>query len=255
MTNQTFRLRLTVVIWFLIAINLNGQGDDTRVLFVGNSYTYFWNLPQNVESMAESTGNTISTYQSTAGGSHWGHHWRGERDLTTIDIIKNGNFDIIILQNHSMSAFNRSDSLQYYGQLMSELADESDSKVYLYETWSRTWDPFMQEVISNAYEDLASKIGAQVVPVGKAWQKARQLRPELSLYDSDGSHPNSTGTYLTACVFYAVLTGKSPVGLPNRLVSKDFKGEKLYLNIQSAGDALFCQKVAESMVENYLDKN
>ena len=34
------------------------------------------------------------------------------------------------------------------------------------------------------------------------------------LYTSDGSHPSIYGSYLAACVLYAVLTGKSPVGLP-----------------------------------------
>ncbi|MFQ5694805.1 MAG: hypothetical protein ACE5HB_02350 [Terriglobia bacterium] len=31
----------------------------------------------------------------------------------------------------------------------------------------------------------------------------------------DGSHPNQVGSYLAACVFWAILTGESPVGLPS----------------------------------------
>lgn len=34
-----------------------------------------------------------------------------------------------------------------------------------------------------------------------------------ALYQEDGSHPSPEGTYLVACVLYAVLTGESPVGL------------------------------------------
>ncbi|MEO0877848.1 MAG: hypothetical protein AAFY48_24865, partial [Bacteroidota bacterium] len=51
-----------------------------------------------------------------------------------------------------------------------------------------------------------------------------------------------------ACVVFGALTGESPVGLPHRIVSTDQDGEKLYLNIQSKEDALFCQKVAQEVL-------
>eukprot|EP00039_Didymoeca_costata_P021526 m.344777 g.344777 ORF g.344777 m.344777 type:complete len:630 (-) comp25107_c0_seq1:178-2067(-) len=35
-----------------------------------------------------------------------------------------------------------------------------------------------------------------------------------NLYSGDGSHSGSEGKYLISCVFYAVMTGNSPVGLP-----------------------------------------
>ena len=60
--------------------------------------------------------------------------------------------------------------------------------------------------------------------------------------------PSSLGTYLTACVFYGILTGQSPIGLPHRLESEDAYGEHLYLNIQSTENALFCQKVADEII-------
>ena len=106
----------------------------------------------------------------------------------------------------------------------------------------------MQKGITEGYLAFAKKVNAQIVPVGLAWERARQLRPNFPLYDPDGSHPSPLGTYLTACVFYGVLTGQTPVGLPNRLLSKDQFGEKLYLTIQSAEDALFCQKVADEII-------
>jgi hypothetical protein len=33
------------------------------------------------------------------------------------------------------------------------------------------------------------------------------------LWQDDGSHPTTKGTYLAACVFYASIFGKSPAGL------------------------------------------
>ena len=143
------------------------------------------------------------------------------------------------------------DSLIYFGTKMVELAQSSGAEVYLYMTWSRRWDPYMQNEIRDGYVKLYKETKATIVPVGLAWERANSLRDDIMLYDQDGSHPSPLGTYLSACVFYKVLTGKSPVGLPNRLTSLDQEGEKLYLTIQSPGDAKFCQKVAEEVVEEF----
>ena len=244
---------------FIIALGssslfLNGQSTiPEKVLFVGNSYTYFWNLPQNVGLMAAASEIKMKTSQSTAGGSHWGHHWRGERNLTTLDLLNNGDYDAVVIQNHSRSALDMPDSLMFFGKKLADLIKMKGAKIYLYQTWAREWDPYMQAIITEKYLDLAKIINAQVVPVGQAWERARELRPEMVLYDEDGSHPSSLGTYLTACVFYGILTQKSPVGLPHRLSTLDKDGEKLFINIQSQESALFCQKVAEEIINKYVD--
>jgi hypothetical protein len=38
-------------------------------------------------------------------------------------------------------------------------------------------------------------------------------RPDINLYDSDGSHPSLEGTYLAACTFFTVLTGMDAASL------------------------------------------
>ncbi len=225
------------------------DAEAKKVLFVGNSYTYFWNLPQQVTAMAESREQAIVTRQSTSGGVHLGQHWRGEKGLHSVELIKNGDFDVVIIQDHSMRSVEAPDSLLHYGRLFGQLARQSGAKPYLYLTWAREWDPYMQEEITTTYTQLAQQIDAAVIPVGLAWSRARQLRPDLQMFDPDGSHPSPMGTYLTACVVYGTLSQTSPVGLPNRLITVDKDGEKLYLNIQSEQDALFCQKVAEEVIK------
>ena len=222
-----------------------------NILFVGNSYTYFWNLPQTVHLMAKAKKIDITTRQSTAGGANLGEHWQGKKNLKSVEIIKNGNFDAVVLQDHSMRTIVAKDSMMKYGQLLNELIKNKGAKRYVYMTWARDWNPLMQETITKGYIELAQKIGAEVVPVGLAWQMARQLRPNLPIYDPDGSHPSSLGTYLTGCVFYGILTGQSPVGLPHRLFTTDANDEKLYISINSPNDALFCQQVAEKTIRMF----
>ena len=151
-----------------------------------------------------------------------------------------------------MRSFDAPDSLMHYGNLFANLIKENNAKIYLYMTWAREWNPYMQKTITDTYTELAEEIDATVVPVGLAWERARELRPDIDLYAEDGSHPSPLGTYLTACVFYRVLTGMEIDSLPPRLISEDYAGEKLYLNILSENNAQFLQKVAEETVTQFV---
>ncbi|MEL6250836.1 MAG: hypothetical protein AAFR87_02395 [Bacteroidota bacterium] len=246
-----------LILFFLFiqsSISYGQEAEKEKVLFVGNSYTYFWNLPQTVEAMAKEKAIALEARQSTSGGTHWGHHWRSERELKSREKIESGDFSAVVLQNHSMSALNRADSMFHFGSLLVALAKSKGADIYLYMTWAREWNPYMQAEIKKQYMELGEKLGAKVVPVGPAWERARQLRPGLPLYDEDQSHPSPLGTYLTACVFFGTFSGQSPVGLPSRIIAEDSQGEKIYLNIQSAENALFCQKVAEEILGEYRNK-
>jgi hypothetical protein len=81
--------------------------------------------------------------------------------------------------------------------------------------------------LNGAYFDLADELGAIVAPVGLAWQKALQAQPPPVLHDTDKSHPTPQGSYLAACVFFATLLDKSPVGLPAELK----KGKSVLLRL------------------------
>jgi hypothetical protein len=69
----------------------------------------------------------------------------------------------------------------------------------------------MQVRIDRTYEHLAALLRGTVVPAGEAWRLARREHPEVNLYD-DAVHPGRIGAYLIACVFYAALLERSPVG-------------------------------------------
>jgi hypothetical protein len=71
----------------------------------------------------------------------------------------------------------------------------------------------MQAQLRSCYTDLADELGAIVAPVGDAWQNAVTQNPQLDLWYRDGLHSSETGTYLAACVFYAVVYQQSPEAL------------------------------------------
>lgn len=224
---------------------LSAQEQDTlRVLFVGNSYTYFGNLPQSVQLMAESRGIPLVTKQSTAGGASLKQHWKGEKELKSKDIIASGNWDIVILQNHSLSTIEDKEGFLEYGKLFTDFVKKNNAEPYLYTTWAREYNPLMQSQITAVHEQLAAENKIPTVDAGSLWMWVSQLRPDIELYDPDNSHPSAIGTYLTACLFFKKITGQSPVGLPSRLITKDQFGEKLYVSIIGDNDAQFLQQAA-----------
>ena len=243
-----------LIIILLLGFSLHSFAQQSKeVLFIGNSYTYFWNLPHTVEGMTEDRAMHLNTHLSTAGGANLGQHWRGEKELQTIEMLNGSKFDAVVIQDHSLRAIEHPDSLLYYGKLFGDLIKSKGARPYVYMTWSRKWNPYMQEQITAKYTELAEMINAQIVPVGPAWKRLIELRPDLELYDEDGSHPSALGTYLAACVFYGVLTNESPIGLPKRIIWRDAVGEKLYLNIQSEETATICQLVADEVIRAFVD--
>ncbi|MHC4777334.1 MAG: DUF4886 domain-containing protein [Planctomycetota bacterium] len=72
----------------------------------------------------------------------------------------------------------------------------------------------MQERLVEGYEEIAKTLGAAMAPVGPAWRAVRGEKLDVDLWHEDGIHPSIAGSYLAACVFFAVIFGIRPEGLP-----------------------------------------
>jgi hypothetical protein len=78
--------------------------------------------------------------------------------------------------------------------------------------WHQPHDTYasMQARLADGYSKLGGELGAQVAPVGLAWAEALRREPSLHLWADDGKHPGRLGSYLAACVFYEMLSGREP---------------------------------------------
>ena len=75
--------RLTVYLGILVLLFLGGnahgseeqcqeeQSEPRQVLFIGNSYTFFWELWNLVKNLSEAAGKTIDVDEHTEGGWTW----------------------------------------------------------------------------------------------------------------------------------------------------------------------------------------
>jgi hypothetical protein len=249
------RLKITAIIIFTIllaSVNENlctaqVKKDTLKILFVGNSYTYYENLPQIVSIISDSAKTKLLTKKSVIGGATLSEHWRGARGLKTKEKIRNGKFDIVVLQEFSMGAIDEPDSAMVYFKLFCNFIKDNGARPYLYLTWAREKVPQYQEKINKVYTDAAIANKAVIVPAGKAWALARQLRPNIELYDADGSHPSKLGAFLTACVFVETFLGEIPSKLPEFYSTSDIEKESIELMNFDPLDVIFCRKIAESI--------
>ncbi|MCX6296135.1 MAG: PKD domain-containing protein [Bacteroidetes bacterium] len=238
---------------FLLCFLLNIYGQNRKVLFIGNSYTYVNNLPQTIADIALSKGDTINYDSSAPGGYTFNLH---TTNATTISKINSQEWDFVVLQEQSqLPSFDpvqvAVDVFPFAHMLDSMiLNNDSCSETIFYMTWGRqngdasncaayppvcTFDG-MQQRLRESYIQMSVDNHASVSPVGVAWKNVRDNYPSINLYQADESHPSIYGTYLAACVFYSSFFHKSSVG------------SSFLLPGISISDGLILQTIASSTV-------
>ena len=67
---------------------VSAQQKELKVLFVGNSYTYGYNLPHIVSIISQETSTLLITRKSVIGGASLKEHWNGGRELKFHILLK-----------------------------------------------------------------------------------------------------------------------------------------------------------------------
>jgi hypothetical protein len=196
----------------LAAVRSNVRG--LRVLFIGNSFTYFNSMPTMVAQLAEENASTprkVLTVEYAPGGSHLAN---AVQDPALLRLITSVRWNIVVMQEQSqVPALPDSlvhESLPAVAKL-ARLIRRDGAIPVLFETWGYrqgdvgnfTGDSYaaMQARLHDGYADLAKQERIAVIPVGDTWSVALAEQPSLALWDSDGHHPSPEGSYLTAAVF------------------------------------------------------
>ncbi|MFN7846916.1 MAG: PKD domain-containing protein [Bacteroidota bacterium] len=208
-------------ILFLSISDIKGQ-DTLRVLFLGNSYTSYNNLPQLVKDLSTSAGKNLITDVNMPGGITISGHLN---DPTSIAKVSQGNWDYVVVQEQSQLP-----TIDYYryNDMYPSLTDlkmmveqfSPCAKLITYMTWGRRYggqqcDPngvycspvftgfnHMQDSLTSAYMQISDMLNIQCAPVGVAWQQVLN-DTNLVLHSADNSHPNMDGSYLAACAIYS----------------------------------------------------
>lgn len=195
--------------------------DTTKVLCIGNSFTYYQSCPQMLKDIAWKEGHYLDVSASLKGGWSMGKHLTYP---TTEDEIGRGGYDVVILQDQSQSAAQvGSDRKKYAENVTNTVAvaqkvrsSSEDCRLLLECTWAYAGKnnggfSCVTEFYKNAGKGIkvmARAAKADVSPIRDAFRLANIERPDILLFADDGYHQSIYGSYLKSCVNYLVLFGE-----------------------------------------------
>ena len=209
------------------------QTTPQRVLFVGNSFSYFNNgLHNHVSSLIKAAGKwqtgTNRYRLKTLSGGRLAEHVDGFSSL--IKQPTGREWDVVVIQGHSSEPVEpkrQAGFIRAANELIKQVRQHKATPV-LFMTWGYAGQPEMAQMLADNYVQLGNAQNALVVPVGLAFAQSARQHPEINLYSPDVSgfdeagntiydatikHPSLAGTYLAACMFYATFYQQSPLGL------------------------------------------
>jgi len=216
-----------------------------KVLYIGNSYTYYHNLPSMVTQLAASSKRVPGIETAMVAHGYKTLEWH-THNPKTIEGLRRTAWDIVVLQEFSMRPIENREAMYHFASLLHDEIRKTGGHTVLYLTWARRHTPEMQQDITAAYTELARILDADVAPVGTAWQNALAADCGIQLYKNDQSHPTPLGSYLAACVFYATFFKHSPVGLTGTISD----GDRELLTLPDH-DARHLQSIAWDAVEQF----
>lgn len=225
-----------------VTISVWGSGKDSlRILWIGNSYTMYNDLPGMVSKIAAEQGVKLSPVRFLKGGEHLSGHYRNP---LLIGALKKGGWDYVVIQEYSTGPAQSTREVisdtYHYAHLLDSLAKDGSPnvRVIFYMTWghkytnvhnSRMRDPAypldenytdFQNHLRLSYLEMTYENSAWCAPVGMAWQTVRREHPEIELYAKDNYHPSLAGSYLAAHCFVATILQRkyksaTRLGLPS----------------------------------------
>ncbi len=187
-----------------------------KVLFIGNSYTYYNDMPDLFASLCKENGFEAFVISVTCGGYSLAHYVSDDNEYgrRAKQLLSDYAFDYVVLQEQSVRpAKNPETFFKSAGELMPYIRNNGAAPVF-YQTWGRpdntgilienNWThEEMQALLKDSYEKAASLYGAILVHAGDRISGA--YRKGLDVFCDDGGHPTPLSSKIIANEFYETL--------------------------------------------------
>ncbi|MDA0989416.1 MAG: hypothetical protein O3A51_01520 [Verrucomicrobia bacterium] len=183
-----------------------------RILFIGNSQFFTWDIPGMVQRMAPDE-HPLPCDQSLIGGAWLQTHLDSE---VTHAKLKAGGWDWAVLQEYYAAPEIPDASIKLRNAVAAfcDAISSIDARPLLYAS------PNIEANGDDGFRALhtlnltvARELNIGLAAAGLACLEARKQMPGLDLHHPDRAHPSFNASYIGACTLFAALTGQSPVGL------------------------------------------
>lgn len=209
-----------------------------EILFIGNSYTYYNDLPENLFApAAKSIGYNINAKRITKGGWYLFNSASPDDEVGALveAELNQKKYDYVVLQEQSTCPILNPKKFFDGVRKLVEKIRANGATPLLYVTWGRKdgsdtltnnglTNESMTYKLAAAYEAIADELGIDVAHVGLAFRNIdSDTKNDIELYFEDLSHPSYSGSYLAALTILAKITGCDPraVGFCGALAQDD----------------------------------
>ena len=181
------------------------EGMPMRILMLGNSFTYFHDMPQILSAML---GAEVVAH--TRGGARLSEHLNPETELgaRTLPALAEQKWDYVVLQEQSFAPVGTPEAFHDSVRKLCGLIRQNGAQPVLYATWAYRDDSEklastdlnfaqMHDALLESYHAAAEENGALVADAGSAF---RDVSPVVDLYEADDYHPSAAGSVLAASV-------------------------------------------------------
>ena len=201
-----------------------------KLLFIGNSATYYHEIPKTLQKLSAQIGYAVETEQLTPGGYMLSQHADTETEhgkKVFAEIAKG--YDIVFLQDNGNCIANEEKREACFNacRKLARAVKESGAKLYFYvrppyKKLNSGYDSLQQcEKFDELFGEIAAELSAECIHVNRAFAYAIK-NLDFNLWAEDNGHTSPHGAYLAVCTFFAKLFGKSATLLdPNGLPTDD----------------------------------
>ena len=174
-----------------------------KLLFIGNSHTYFNDMPAMVQKLLEGTGEKTHVTMLTRGGQPLTYHCD---EQSTRFNIRYGRYDAVIAQDRA-SDF---DAEQFCigAERLLKMTTEAGVPLILYMPWVSREHRERQKVMTYAYASFCRRNRCALAPAGEVFSRLLQTTSADVLYYEDGAHASVAGSYAAAVTLFYALTGR-----------------------------------------------
>ena len=188
--------------------------EKLRVLFIGNSHTYFNDSPIVFKMLAEAGQDVeVEAHMQAHPGVTYGWHLSQGAELRFG--LVHGNYGFVFMQQAAHSPCPEpSETIRDGEKLITRIRSVGSTPIIVM-PWAEKRSPEHQAIMYNTYNTLANNTHTRFTPVGYVFERVLNERPDIDLYWFDGEHCSPYGTYVNACCAYSMVFGVSPEGLPS----------------------------------------
>lgn len=238
----------------------NAPQKTIKILFIGNSHTYYNNMPAIFKELANADNINCEVSSVTASGYKLSK-FADKNDkygIQVYNLLAQYKWDYVVLQENRGILVESPTQAENAVKTLHSLIKKAGAKMVIYATQPNNvgcdftinstklylTDLQIEQILTKNNFKISNEYEGLIAPSGTNFMRVIQDFPEIKMYNADNLHPTVQGSYLAACTIYHTIFGKTPYG--NQFLPNSEYDTGNLLKKMSVEEALILQQIADS---------